>query len=356
MMLSPDEPRPVRAGEELDAERLRSYLAGRLRAAPGPLEILQFPHGHSNLTYLLRLGGEEYVLRRPPFANRVKSAHDMGREYRVLEPLCRVYEPAPCPVLFCDDESVIGAPFYVMQRRRGVVFRGADAPPPDTLRVVSESLVDNLARLHAVDYRAAGLGDLGHPGGYVERQVSGWTKRYLDAQTDELPDLEAVGAWLAANRPADSGAAVIHNDYKFDNLLLDPADPSRVEAVLDWEMATVGDPLMDLGTTLGYWVEPGDPEPLQKLVTGPTIEPGCLTRRGVVERYERATGRAVDRPLFYYAFGLFKVAVIAQQIFARHARGATADPRFAGLGPWSPRSAGGQRSRSSRESFRGRRM
>jgi aminoglycoside phosphotransferase (APT) family kinase protein len=333
MGIATDEPRAVRPGEGLDTDKLRGYLAEHLPGpTEGPVEVQQFPHGYSNLTYLVRLGGREFVLRRPPFGNRVKSAHDMGREYHVLEKLCRVFPPAPCPLVYCDDESVLGAPFYLMERRRGVILRGASAVEPGTLRAVGESLVDTLARLHAVDVNAAGVGDLVRPGGYVGRQVSGWARRYRDAQTDPLPDLDAVAAWLDANRPADSGSALIHNDFKFDNLLLDPDDLTRVVAVLDWEMATVGDPLMDLGTTLGYWVEASDPEPLQALVVGPTTRPGCLTRREVVARYERATGRAVEGALFYYVFGLFKVAVIAQQIYARFVRGATSDPRFSGLG------------------------
>jgi aminoglycoside phosphotransferase (APT) family kinase protein len=327
-----DRAHPVRDGEALDTGRLSAYLAEHMPDASGTLEVTQFPHGHSNLTYLIGLGDREFVLRRPPFGNRVKSAHDMGREFHILDRLYRVYEPAPQPLLYCDDESVPGAPFYLMERRRGVILRDSETMPPDTLRKVGESLVDGLARLHAVDYHAAGLGDFGKPEGYVERQVSGWTRRYLDARTDELPDVENVAAWLAANRPAVSGVAVIHNDYKFDNLLLDPDDLTRVVAVLDWEMATIGDPLMDLGTTLGYWVEPGDPEPLQKLIVGPTTRPGCLTRREVVEHYERATGRAVGDALFYYVYGLFKIAGIVQQIYARFVRGATADPRFARLG------------------------
>jgi aminoglycoside phosphotransferase (APT) family kinase protein len=286
---------------------------------------------------LIRLGDRELVLRRPPFGNRVKTAHDMGREYRILSRLCRVYEPAPCPVLFCEDESILGAPFYLMERRRGIILRRpppADQPlAPDTVRRLGEALVGNLARLHAIDYEAAGLGDIGKPAGYVERQVSGWTRRYRDAQTADLAGLERAAAWLDANRPGESGVTLVHNDYKFDNLVLDPADLTRIVAVLDWEMATIGDPLMDLGTTLAYWIEPEDLEPLRRFLVGPTTLPGSLTRHEVADRYGQVTGRDVSNMLFYYAFGLFKVAVIAQQIYARYVRGATRDPRFAALGP-----------------------
>jgi aminoglycoside phosphotransferase (APT) family kinase protein len=280
---------------------------------------------------LIRAVDRELVLRRPPFGNRVKSAHDMGREARVLSKLCPLYPPAPCPLLYCEDESVLGAPFYIMERRRGAILRGPVSLPPETLRRAGESLVDNLAQLHTVDLQATGLAEIGKPEGYVDRQVAGWSRRYRESQTEPLADIDQVASWLRANQPAESGAALIHNDYKFDNLLLDPDDPARMVAVLDWEMATVGDPLMDLGTSLGYWVEAGDPAPLQSLVVGPTTRPGSLTRREVVEQYEAATGLAVQGVTFYYVFGLFKIAVIVQQIYARFARGATTDPRFAGL-------------------------
>jgi aminoglycoside phosphotransferase (APT) family kinase protein len=331
-----DEAGPVRDGEQLDNARLGPYLEAHLPGTEGPLVIRQFPHGHSNLTYLLRWGDREWVLRRPPFGNRVKTAHDMGREYRILSRLCRVYPPAPCPVLFCEDEGILGAPFYLMERRRGVILRRpppSDRPlPPETVRRLGEALVDNLARLHALDYDEAGLGDLGKPEGYVERQVTGWTRRYRNAQTDDVPALEQAAAWLAGNRPGESGAALIHNDYKFDNLVLDPGDLTHIVAVLDWEMATIGDPLMDLGTTLGYWLAPGDREPLRRHLVGPTTAPGSLTRREVAERYGQATGRDVSNLLYYYVFGLFKIAVIAQQIYARYVRGATRDERFAVFG------------------------
>jgi aminoglycoside phosphotransferase (APT) family kinase protein len=331
-----DEAGPVRDGEQLDIERLETYLAAHLPGAGGPLAVQQFPHGHSNLTYLIRLGDRELVLRRPPFGNRVKSAHDMGREYRILSRLCRVYGPAPCPLLYCDDESILGAPFYLMERRRGIMIRRPPSPDqplsPETVRRLGEVMVDNLAQLHALNYEAAGLGDLGKPTGYVERQVAGWTRRYRDAQTDDLAGLERAAAWLDGNRPGESGAALVHNDYKFDNLVLDPGDLTRIVAVLDWEMATIGDPLMDLGTTLGYWIEPNDLEPLRRFLVGPTTLPGSLTRHEVAERYGQVTGRDVSNMLFYYAFGLFKIAVIAQQIYARYVRGATRDPRFAVLG------------------------
>jgi aminoglycoside phosphotransferase (APT) family kinase protein len=332
MDLDLDQPTAVRDGEQLDVGRLSSYLGGHVAGWGGPIVVEQFPRGYSNLTYLVRCGDRELVLRRPPFGNRVKSAHDMGREHRILSRLCRVYDLAPCPVAYCEDESVLGTPFYLMERRRGVILRKPDPSlPAEAVRRLCEALIDGLVRLHALDYRAAGLGDLGRPEGYVGRQVAGWTKRYRDAQTDDLPALERVAGWIDSHRPAESGAALVHNDYKFDNLVLDAADPARIVAVLDWEMATVGDPLMDLGTTLGYWVEAGDPPALQGLVVGPTNQPGALSRAELIERYRRQAGRDVGEMLFYYVFGLFKIAVIAQQIYARYVRGLTRDGRFAGL-------------------------
>jgi aminoglycoside phosphotransferase (APT) family kinase protein len=330
-----DQAAPVRPGEELPADRLAAYLRQHLPEASGPLTVEQFPHGHSNLTYLLRLGATEWVLRRPPFGNRVKTAHDMGREYRVLSGLGAHYAAAPRAVLYCADESVLGAPFYLMERRHGVIVR-KEAPPglaldAPTARRLGLAFVDNLALLHALDCRAVGLGDLGKPEGYVARQVGGWIKRYGEARTDDVPTLEPVARWLTDHLPADAGAALIHNDYKYDNLVLDPADLTRVVAVLDWEMATVGDPLMDLGTTLGYWVEATDPEGLRHHATGPTYLPGSLTRQQLIERYQEKTGRPVAQALFYYCYGLYKIAGILQQIYARYVRGATRDPRFARL-------------------------
>lgn len=326
-----DQATGIRTGEALPLDRLGPYLLNNVPGANEPITVEQFPHGHSNLTYLIKAGDLEMVLRRPPFGNVVKSAHDMGREYRVLSHLSPVYPPAPKPYLHCDDDSVIGAAFYVMERRHGMVLRQKTSTSdidPATARNLCHALIDNLVALHALDYRAGGLGDLGKPEGYVERQVSGWIKRYEQAKTDNVPALDRVMAWLGANRPAESGAALIHNDYKYDNLLLDPTDPTKIVAVLDWEMATVGDPLMDLGTTLGYWVHANDPPALRAVATGPTFIPGSLTRQELVDRYAEKSGCPVPNPLFYYSFGLFKIAVIVQQIYARYVRGHTKDERF----------------------------
>jgi aminoglycoside phosphotransferase (APT) family kinase protein len=322
----------VRPGEELPISSVEAYLAQRLPDISGPLTVEQFPHGHSNLTYLLRMGDKELVLRRPPFGNQVKTAHDMGREFRVLSKLSAVFPPAPRPEFYCEDSGVLGVPFYVMERRRGVILRRADNPiDPPTARRLSTALIDNLALLHALDYNAAGLADLGRPEGYVARQVTGWINRYTAAQTEPLPEMDGIAQWLSDRKPAESNVALIHNDYKYDNLLLDPEDLTRIVAVLDWEMATIGDPLMDLGTSLAYWVESGDPEWMHAGAFGPTALPGSLTRQELIARYAEKTGRDMSGMLFYYCFGIYKIAVIIQQIYARFVRGHTRDERFACL-------------------------
>ena len=336
---SVDEPAPVREEERIDPSRVEPFLRSTLPGAAGSISILQFPKGHSNLTYLVRVGEREVVLRRPPFGVKVKSAHDMRREYDILSALKGVYRRAPKPIAFCDDESLIGAKFYLMERVRGVILRG-DKPPagidfsPGLLRQTSTALVDNLADLHAVDVTRPPLAALGRPQGYVGRQVSGWTERYVNAKTDEIPGVEAAAAWLSRNMPKESGAAVIHNDYKYDNVVLDPKDLTRIMAVLDWEMATVGDPLMDLGSFIGYWADPDDLRELRARAYGPTYLPGSLSRLQIVERYAQRSGRAVGPILFYYVFALFKIAVIVQQIYKRYVEGHTRDPRFASLLAW----------------------
>ena len=324
-----------RAGEQLDAAKLEGFLRENLPAWTGPLEIAQFPRGYSNLTYLLRLGSRELVLRRPPFGANIKSAHDMGREFRILSHLHGVYPRVPVPVLYCQEEAVLGAPFYVMERVTGLILRAR--PPrglaltPELMRRLAENAVDNLVAIHSLDYAAAGLGDLGRPEGYVTRQVEGWTKRYQNARTDDIAEMEQLAAWLAAHRPGESGACLIHNDYKYDNLVLDADDPGRILATLDWEMATIGDPLMDLGSTLGYWVDADDPPLWREQAFGVTALPGNLTREQWAERYAAGSGREVRQPVFYFAYGLFKIAVIVQQIYARYHRGLTKDERFARL-------------------------
>jgi aminoglycoside phosphotransferase (APT) family kinase protein len=332
-----DAPREVRPGEELNAEALERVFAERLPEIAGPITVRQFPGGHSNLTYLVAAGGRELVLRRPPFGFKaIKSGHDMLREFRILAALDGTYAKAPRPYFFvAEEDSPLDAPFYVMERVGGRILR---PPLPDDLRAapgaladLSRALVATLAELHEVDYAGAGLADLGRPEGYVARQVSGWSARYERARTDDIPAMARVARWLEEHLPGDSGAALIHNDFKFDNVVFDPGETGRVRAILDWEMATVGDPLGDLGTSLAYWIEPDDPEELRESLFGLTAVPGNLDRAEVVEEYARRSGRDVGRIRFHYVLGTFKVAVIAQQIYARYAAGLTADRRFAAM-------------------------
>ena len=301
MPIEPDRPSAsVRTGEELDATTLAAYLTAALPDVHGPLAVTQYPSGYSNLTYLLRMGDRELVLRRPPFGATIPSAHDMGREYRVLSGLAHVYGKVPPALLYCEDTAIIGAPFYVMARVDGIILRphlAADPTlTPARMTRLSGALVDTLAEIHAVDVDAAGLADLGRPTGYVARQITGWSKRYRKAQTDEIATLDAVMIWLGAHQPGESGRALIHNDYKYDNVVFAPDDMARIVAVLDWEMCTVGDPHMDLGTTLGYWIEPDDPAPMVQMF-GLTTLPGNFTRAKWWRGMRRSVGARSRSPV-----------------------------------------------------------
>lgn len=324
-----DRPKSVRPGEELDLAALTAYLEREI-GAHGAVSLEQFPGGHSNLTYLVRHGEREYVLRRPPFGSKVKSAHDMGREVAVLSKLAPVFDRAPHVIAYHDQPDVLGAPFYLMERRHGVILRKELPRNIDEAKVrqLCDMLVDTLVDLHAVDYKAAGLGDFGKPVGYVERQVKGWTERYQGSQTDDIADMTVVAAWLEANRPADGAPALIHNDYKFDNVIFDRS-LDKIIGVLDWEMATVGDPLMDVGTSISYWVHADDPAVFQMPIFGVTMKPGMFRRADFAARYFERAGRPPEHMVFYFAFGLFKTAVVLQQIYYRFAKGLTKDPRFA---------------------------
>ncbi len=329
---STDQPTAVRPEASFDVAALAAWLRARAPGFDAEPELLQFGRGYSNLTYLVRFGEREIVLRRAPPGVNIKSAHDMGREYRILGALAPRWPKVPRPVAHCDDPGVIGTPFYAMERVKGVILRAhvpdgleLDAP---TMKRVSESTCDTLAEIHKLDHAAAGLGDLGKPQGYIERQVRGWAERYRKARTDDVPQIEKLGAWLEEHRPTESGATLVHNDFKYDNVVLSP-DLQGVVAVLDWEMATIGDPLMDLGTALGYWIQADDPPVFQVTVFGPTNRPGNLTRVEFAERWSRATGRDASNVLFYYAFALFKLAVVAQQLYKRYVDGLTKEERFA---------------------------
>lgn len=333
-----DQPVSVRQGEELDAVKLGEYLRSVVQDMTGNVDVQQFPSGFSNLTYMLGadVGGvyKEYVLRRPPFGANIKSAHDMEREYKILRAVRPSFPRVPEPIVYCDDVTVIGAPFYVMERVQGVILRGKKPDGIDlsepVMKRLSTMLADTLAELHSVDVSTPELQQLGKPEGYVQRQVDGWIKRYANAKTDEIPGIQEVESWLQHNIPNSSRnkATLIHNDYKYDNVVF-TQDLMNVSAVLDWEMATVGDPLMDLGTSLGYWAEEDDPLPLKMF--GLTPLSGNLNREELVVRYAEKTGCNVDNIVYYYVFGLYKICVIAQQIYARFKKGYTKDPRFGGL-------------------------
>lgn len=335
--------RPVRESEQLDWESLGVYLRARLPEVVGegidltaPLTVEQFPGGHSNLTYLLRLGGREFVLRRPPFGPVPPKAHDMAREFRILEALHPVFPLAPRPFLLCEDTEIVGSVFYLMERRRGLVVRSEEPPElegrPAERRRASAALVDALAGLHAVNIRAHGLDSLGKPAGFVERQVRGWAERWHRSQTDELLEMDALAAWLTERLPPDPlRPTLVHGDYKLDNVMLDAGEVGRVVGVFDWEMSAVGDPLIDLGILLGYWVHTATGA-RRDTVSAVTNREGWFTREEVLERYGARTGQDLSSVGFYEVFAVFKLAVVLQQIFFRYRRGQTDDPRFAALG------------------------
>jgi aminoglycoside phosphotransferase (APT) family kinase protein len=328
-----DKPTTVRQGEELDLKVTELFLKDNIPGLSGGILVEQFPSGYSNLTYLIRLGDKELVLRRPPFGRKAKTAHDMGREYRILKALYPVFPFCPKPLVYTEDAKIMGCPFYVMERIKGIILR--KTPPeglefsPDQMRSLCENLLDVHCKLHSLDYKAIGLEGFGKPQGYVKRQVEGWSERYRAAHTPDAPSFEKVMQWLRDKMPPDfPKPAIIHNDFKFDNVVLDPADPLKIVGVLDWEMATVGDPLMDLGCSLGYWYQSDDPPNLQASGTQPTNLPGALTRKELVKRYAEKTGIRINNFDFYFCFGLFRLAVIVQQIYYRFYLGQTKDERF----------------------------
>jgi aminoglycoside phosphotransferase (APT) family kinase protein len=330
----PPETIPIREGEDFDHTRLAEYLKGKIPGSERPLAVVQFAGGHANLTYLLRYGDLEYVLRRPPLGPVAPSSHDMGREYRVLSVLYKGYPCAPRAYVYCDDPALLGAPFFVMERRRGVVVRrtipsqwggGNDAA---VNRKISEVLIDTLADLHDVDARAVGLADLGKPGGFMRRQIDGWTGRYERAKTKDVPVVTEMAQWLCDHLPPSPPPTLLHNDWRLDNMMLDAADPGRCEAVFDWDMCTIGDPFADLGTLLSAWIEASEGSPGSGQVGMPSTVPGFLTRREAVERYGKRRGIDVSRVPYYYVFGIFKIAVVLQQIYYRYHVGQTKDSRF----------------------------
>ena len=295
---------------------------------------MQFPGGYSNLTYAINVENKDYVLRRPPFG-AVKRGHDMGREYKVLSKLNPVFPKAPRTYIYSENNEIIGAPFYIMEKVDGTIIRPNNVKhlniSENDFKSIANSWLETFVELHQVDYKSVGLEDLGKPEGYVERQVLNWGKQYIKAATDEIPNAEKVINWLEKNQPNEYNSTLIHNDFKYDNIVYAKGNWSKVVAVLDWEMCTLGDPLMDLGTSLSYWFTADDPPWLTIGLPMTTAEPGNPGRLEIVELYEKMSGRKVDHLVFYYAYGLFKIAVIVQQIYYRYKKGYTTDERFAQL-------------------------
>lgn len=330
-----DKATAIRKGEALPMDTLIPFLHEFL-GTDSHINVTQFPSGFSNLTYLIQTQNNEYVLRRPPFGANIKSGHDMQREYDILSALKPNYEKVPTPILFSDDLSIMQAPFYLMERVEGVIIR-AGIPPEmqpnsEQMSSIASAFLDTMVELHALDVSSTGLQFFGKPTGYVRRQIEGWIRRYNNAKTDDITSIESASKWLLENMPSESNqVSLIHNDFKYDNLVLDTNDWSKVRAVLDWEMATTGDPLMDLGTTLGYWVNENDPDFIKKINLNPTTLPGNFTREDLVQQYALKSGRSVDEILFYYVYGLFKISGIIQQIYFRYKKGLTKDKRFESL-------------------------
>ncbi|MBQ0733052.1 phosphotransferase family protein [Aquimarina celericrescens] len=326
----------VRKGEELNEKTLKIFLQkeGLIDNDQSDWKVTQFTHGYSNLTYLLQIESNEYVLRRPPFG-AIKRGHDMGREFKVQSRIYNAFPKVPKMYAYSENESILGCPFYIMEKVEGIILNVKEAKkrniPADDFKTIADSWLDTFVELHNVDYKAVGLSDLGKPEGYVERQVLNWGKQYLKAATEDVPAAEKVMRWMEDNQPTKYKHSLVHNDFKYDNIVFKDDSWKEVVAVLDWEMATLGDPLMDLGTSLGYWTMASDHPLVQQGIPSPTIMEGNPGRSEIVELYTKKSGRQVDHLVFYYVFGLFKIAVIAQQIYYRYSKGLTTDPRFAQL-------------------------
>lgn len=328
-----DTPGEVRQEDSFDVAAVHEWLSAQVDGLDGLPVVRQFPGGASNLTFQLRYPDRDLVLRRPPRGHRAASAHDMGREYRVQSALKPVFPYVPAMLAFCADPAVIGSEFYVMEQLTGIILR-SELPPglvldPPRARELATSVLDRLIELHQVDVHAAGLGDLGRGAGYVRRQVEGWSDRYRRARTGNVPAFTDVMAWLAANQPEDARICLIHNDYRFDNLIFDAPATMNVIGILDWELATLGDPLMELGATLSYWVQADDDEILRSNRRQPTHLPGMPTRAEVVRYYSQRTGLPVPHWTFYEIYGLFRIAAITQQLYRRFHDGATRNPVYA---------------------------
>ena len=335
-MSNKDLTKTVRKGEELQEENLKHFLVQQdlITNENSPMAISQFYNGYSNLTYLLKIEDKEYVLRRPPFS-APKRGHDMGREFKVLSKLHEVFNKTPKTFAYSEDTAILGAPFYIMNKVEGIILTANEARErkisPNAFKTIADTWLDTFVALHQVDYTAAGLESLGRPEGYVERQVTNWGKQYLAAATDQVASAEKVMNWMEGHQPKQYNFSLIHNDFKYDNIVFANDQWKEVAAILDWEMCTLGDPLMDLGTSLAYWTTSNDADFIKHGLPSPTVMEGNPSRTQIVEQYALKSGRDVDYLTFYFAYGLFKIAVIAQQIYYRFKHGHTTDARFAQL-------------------------
>ena len=326
----------VREGEELPEIPLKKYLKeiNLIESIESDLVVKQFTHGYSNLTYLLQIENKEYVLRKPP-KGAIKRGHDMSREFKVQSGVAKAFSKVPKMYGLSNDENILGSDFYIMEKMEGIILNYAAAKSrnitSNNYETIANSWLNTLVELHNVDYKSIGLEDLGKPEGYVERQVTNWSKQYVKAKTYEYPEAELVMKWIQENQPIKYDHCLIHNDFKYDNVVFKDVSWQEVNAVLDWEMATLGDPLMDLGTSLGYWTVATDHDFVKQGIPSPTIFEGNPIRSEIAKMYAEKSGRNLDNLVFYYVFGLFKIAVIAQQIYFRYDKGWTTDPRFANL-------------------------
>lgn len=326
----------VRKGEELPAVKLKQFLQENhlIGSIESELFVKQFTHGYSNLTYLLSIENKEYVLRKPPIG-AIKRGHDMSREFKVQSAVQKEFSKVPKMFAYTDAAAVLGSEFYIMEKVEGIILNFKEAKkrdiPANDYKTIANAWLDTFTELHQLDYDAIGLTNLGKPDGYVERQVTNWGKQYLKAATKDVPSAEKVMQWMQENQPKNYQHCLIHNDYKYDNVVFKDNSWKEITAVLDWEMATLGDPLMDLGTSLGYWTLASDHDFVKQGIPSPTIFEGNPMRSEIVASYAKKSGRDIHNMVFYYAFGLFKIAVIAQQIYYRYSKGLTSDPRFANL-------------------------
>lgn len=328
-----DEARDIRNGEHLDINAVDQWIKQQVPNVEGQLQIRQYPGGASNLTYWLGYDNQEFILRRPPLGTKAKSAHDMGREYKVMQALKPVFPLVPNMIAFCDNPAIMGCDFYLMERIKGIIPR-ANLPKELSLteaqvRQLCTNAIDTLIALHQAPWKGTALENIGKQEGYVTRQIEGWSQRYRAARTDNVPDFESVMQWLNDHKPEQVSVCIVHNDFRFDNIILDPEDPTHIIGVLDWEMATLGDPLMELGNTLCYWIEASDPPWMHMMRQQPTHLPGMMTREEVVAYYCEKMGFSNVNFLFYRLYGLFRIAVILQQIYFRYHHGQTQDQRFA---------------------------